>query len=356
MEASIGRKTKASVGTPAPNGAAADAFPFAGRPAWIVTDGKAASEMQCVGVALALGAEPIVKRVHPRFPFRLLAPWGGPSPAARFGQPGADFSPPWPPIVFATGRQSIPYLRALRAAAGSGTYTVVLQDPRTGTATADLICVPDHDRLRGPNVIATLTAPHVFTASRLAALRADPPPAIAGLPHPRVAVLLGGPNDVYRFGRGAIARLTAALKSLADLGASFMVTPSRRTPPALVEAVAAATAQAPRLLWDGKGENPYASFLANADTLIVTADSVNMASEASATGRPVHVFEPDGGSSKFRSFHEDLRRYGATRPLSDIFTRLEGWTYAPLDSAAEIAREIERRWSARQATSIGGST
>ncbi len=67
-----------------------------------------------------------------------------------------------------------------------------------------------------------------------------------------------------------------------------------------------ATAGAPRILWDGKGENPYATFLAHADALIVTADSVNMNGEAAATGKPVYVFEPSAGSAKFRRFHRDF--------------------------------------------------
>jgi hypothetical protein len=43
-----------------------------------------------------------------------------------------------------------------------------------------------------------------------------------------------------------------------------------------------------------------------------------------------------------------LRQYGATRTLPDSFSGLESWSYAPLDSAAEIAREIERRLLERQ--------
>jgi mitochondrial fission protein ELM1 len=35
-------------------------------------------------------------------------------------------------------------------------------DPRTGTNSADLIWVPEHDRRRGPNVLSTLTAPHRY--------------------------------------------------------------------------------------------------------------------------------------------------------------------------------------------------
>ena len=60
------------------------------------------------------------------------------------------------------------------------------------------------------------------------------------------------------------------------------------------------------------------------------------------------VAQPSGGSAKFERFHDSLRRYGATRLLPDTVTTLETWSYAPLDSATRIAREIERRWLARR--------
>jgi mitochondrial fission protein ELM1 len=72
-----------------------------------------------------------------------------------------------------------------------------------------------------------------------------------------------------------------------------------------------------------------------------------MTSEACATGKPVYVFEPSEGSAKFRRFHEVLQAYGATRPLPRRFEALAVWDYTPLDSAAIIADEIERRWSRR---------
>jgi hypothetical protein len=65
------------------------------------------------------------------------------------------------------------------------------------------------------------------------------------------------------------------------------------------------------------------------------------------------VFEPSGGSAKFQRFHESLRRYGATRSLPETVTSLETWSYAPLDAASAIAREIERRWLARKGM-LGG--
>jgi mitochondrial fission protein ELM1 len=320
-----------------------------GHSAWLITDGKVGMDVQVLGVAEELGVEIALKRVAPRRPWSLLAPWGPPDPRDRVGRPGGRFTAPWPDIALATGRQSIPYIRAIRRLAGPATFTVVIQNPRTGARTADLMAVPEHDGLSGDNVVVTLTAPHSFTPKRLEGLRRSPPREVAALPRPRVAVMLGGPNAAYQFGAASVARLKVALGSLKRLGASFLVTASRRTPAALMDAVQQATEGAPRIVWDGSNDNPYVFFLAHADVLIVTADSVNMTGEACATSRPVYVFEPEGGSVKFTRFHDALRRYGATRPLPATFDRLESWRYAPLDSAAQIAREIERRWLARSA-------
>ncbi len=305
-------------------------------------------QVQAKGVAEALGLDWTLKPVAPRGLWRLAAPWGPPDPRDRFGADGSAFAPPWPDVAIATGRLSIPYMRRLHRLAGRRTFTVVLQDPKTGPGTADLIWVPEHDRRRGANVITTLTAPHSFSPERLAALAATPPQWIATLPSPRVAVILGGKNAVYRFTDGDDDRIEAALRSMANLGASFLITPSRRTHQRLLRAVLRATQASPRVVWDGESPNPYPEFLAHADRFVVTGDSVNMTGEPLATGKPVWVFEPSGGSAKFRRFHETLRRYGATRTLPDIVTSLETWTYPPLDSAAQIAREIEVRWQQRQ--------
>ena len=160
-------------------------------------------------------------------------------------------------------------------------------------------------------------------------------------------MVLGGKNGVYKFTDADDERLAGALHSLAELGASFMITPSRRTHQRLIAAVDAATRGSPRILWDGSGANPYPQFLAQADALVVTADSVNMTGEACATGKPVYVFEPSAGSAKFRRFHSALAACGATKPLPSKVSELPQWDYTPLDSAAKIAFEIEQRWLRR---------
>jgi mitochondrial fission protein ELM1 len=313
---------------------------------WIISDGKAGHELQMLGVAQALGAETQVKRVSPTGLFKLAAPWGPVAPSARFGKARSAFSPPWPDIALATGRLTTPYIRALKRKAGLRTFTVILLDPKVSAATADLFWVPEHDTRRGANVMTTLTSPHRYSPARIAELRQTVPPVIAALPTPRIAVLIGGPNGVYTYSDADIRRLADALGSLAASGAGLMITPSRRTPPALLAAIEGATHGARRILWDGTGDNPYPDFLAHADAFLVTADSVNMAGEAAATGKPIHIFTPSGGSPKFARFHAALERCGATRPLTERGCS-ENWTYTPLDSARVIADEIVRRMEIR---------
>ncbi len=335
----------------------AEPKPLKGLRAWLITDGKAGMQVQANGVAAALGVRAEEKVVAPRGLWRTLAPFGPPDPAERIGALGSKFAPPWPDMVIATGRQSIPYIRAIRRFAGPSLFTIILQDPRTNARTADLIWVPEHDRRRGPNVITTLTSAHGFSLERIAELAQQRPDWLETLPKPRIAVILGGPNKVYRFSENDNTRLASSLSSIADLGASFLITPSRRTHGDLLAAVLSATHRAARFVWDGTGNNPYGLFLAHADAFVVTGDSVNMTGEPLITGKPVWVFEPSGGNAKFARFHASLRRYGATRRLPETVTRIDEWTYEPINAADTIAREVSIRWlRCRAAMNGGGGT
>ena len=313
---------------------------------WIVTDGRMGTLATASGVAAALGLQFEHKRVAPRALWSMLPSWSVLDPREEFGKAGSAFSPPWPDIAIAAGRRTIPYLQALRRASEGATLTVLLQHPRTRLDVADLIWCPAHDCLHAANVISTLTSPHGMRPRQLAALRGTPVPEIDALGRPLAAVMLGGPNRTFKFSAAALERLAECLRNLAEGGTSFLITPSRRTTGSIFRTVTEATRGARRIVWTRKGVNPYWTFLAHADLTIVTADSVNMTSEACATGRPIYVFEPDGGSQKFKRFHACLRQHGATRALTLDTEPAERWSYAPLDSAPTIAAEILRRFRA----------
>jgi len=304
---------------------------------WILTDGKAGDELQALSVAEALGLHPEIRRVRPRSPFAWLMPWGPIDPRERPGAHDSPIAPPFPDIVIASGRRAVPYLRFVKHASGGRTYTVFLKDPRTGPRTADFIWSPVYDRLRGPNVLNTLTPPHRVSPGRLQAARTHPDPRLAFLPRPRVAVLVGGNSRHHRFKEEDVARFVEQLTTLARTGVGLMMTASRRTPPALREALTALAERHGGFFWDGTGENPYVALLALADAIVATADSFNMIGEAAATGAPILVFNPTGGHPKLRVFMDSMRAHGAVHPFEG---RLEGRGYPPLNSTFQIASAI----------------
>lgn len=308
---------------------------------WVLTDGKAGDELQCLGVAERLGIEPEIRRVAPRKPFAWLMPRGPIDPREASDRAGSPIRPPFPDIAIASGRRAVAYLRAVKKASNGRTFTAFLKDPRTGSGAADLIWVAEHDRLRGDNVLVTTTSPHRLTPEKLAAARAAPPASIAALATPRVAVLVGGDSRHHRFTPTDNERLTRQLDALAASGARLMGSPSRRTSPALSAAVAEVFARHGGWWWDGKGDNPYLALLANADAVVVTADSTNMVGEAAATGVPILVFEPQGGHAKIAALIAALTRQGAVHPFRG---QVDGERYQPIDSTPIIADAIREGW------------
>ena len=308
---------------------------------WVVTDGKPGMENQCLGLAEALDATPEVKRIRIRAPWRHLPPQFWLSPLSALDPRGDQLAPPWPDLIIATGRQTVAPVLAIKKARGGATFAVQIQNPTTGRRRFDLVAVPAHDAVTGANVVVTLGALHRVTPERLAEAARNLEPEIAALGRPRIAVLIGGSNAVYRMTPAIAADMAARLARLArDRGAALMVTPSRRTGRDAEAALRRGLAGCAAAIWDGSGENPYFGYLGLADAIVVTADSVSMISEACATGKPVHIVDLDGGSAKFRRFHEGLRRAGMTRPFTGD---LEDWRYAPLDDTARVAEAVRRR-------------
>lgn len=325
---------------PALEGAGRDSTLPPGTSVWIFA-GRKGNAVICEGVAQALGVEPVVKPLAPRRPFLWAAPWGPVDPRDRP-------APPFPDIALASGRASVPYLRDV-ARRSPATFTAFLQDPRVARAQFDLIWLPEHDAWRGANAIVTVTSPHPLTPQRLAAARAAPPARIAAMPAPRVALALGGDSRTHRFLDADVAALCAIAQGVVASGRSLMVTPSRRTPPGLVSRLRAALASSPServWLWEGEGQNPYLAMLANADAIVVTGDSANMVGEATATGAPVHVYEPSGGSPKLTRFLDSLAAQGAARRWDGA---LRAWAAPRLDATAVVASEIARRFAAFRA-------
>lgn len=303
---------------------------------WVVSDGKAGMENQCVGLAEVMGLKPIVKRVRLRTPWRQLTPYIRLGHRFAYSTQGDKITAPWPDLLIASGRASIP--ACLMARAG-GSKTVYIQNPVLHPSYFDLVIAPEHDRLSGDHVLSTKGGLHKITPELLQSEAAKFRDMFATLPHPLVAVIIGGPNAVYRLTPDEMHKITQQLIDLTkQAGCGLMVTASRRTGEENLAILRDGLRGTPAILWDGQGANPYHGMLGLADAILVTADSVNMVTEACATGKPVHVIPLQGGSDKFRRFHAAMAATGATRPFTG---QLEQWSYPPIN---DMPRAAERVW------------
>ena len=319
---------------------------------WVVSDGRAGMENQALGLAEALQrllpSAISVKRVRWRagfdkLPSALKAPWMLDAKSdAPFPKTGED----WPDVWIGTGRATLPLSLMARRRSGGKTFVVQTQDPRWRTSAYDLVVAPRHDEIEGANILSITGSPHRISPARLAEGAAAFADVLAPLPHPRVAVLIGGKSRAHDLPEDHATALAGQIAGAIDAaGGSLLLTYSRRTPEAAKAKMTALLAHLPGLIWDGTGPNPYFAFLHFADHILVTEDSANMAAEAASTGKPVHILPmvATRPADKFARLHQDLRDRGAARPFDG---RLESWTYEPLNETERAARVIAERLKA----------
>ena len=330
----------------------ATAGPSNGQPltVWAVSDGRAGIESQVLGLAEAVARlTPAVvesKRLKFKgFLGRLPTPLQL-SPRSLLAADSAKMEPPWPDLWIGAGRAAVTFALCFRGWSKGGTFVVQVQDPRWPARMFDLIIPPRHDRVTGPFAFPITGSPHRITLERLKAELKLFEKDLNGLSSPKAAVLIGGKSKAHDLPPSrAIAMAEEIALAVGRAGGSVLATFSRRTPHAARELMAHRLKQLPGIVWDGEGPNPYFAFLAAADHILVTEDSANMATEAAATGKPVHILKMDGrGAAKFDRLHAELRALGAARPFNG---ELDSWAYAPLNETERAAREILRRMAAR---------
>ncbi len=275
----------------------------------VLHDGAAGNRRQALALAQALSGPVDELELEADWLARLLAPRMLLNPGQSLGPAFGERLKHPPALAIGCGRIAALATRLLRQA---GSRSVQILDPRIDPRHWDLVITPEHDQLRGDNVISLVGSLHPVDDDWLARARGDFP-ALADLPAPRTAVLLGGPTSAVRFDRSAFEVLMSKLEFwLARDGGSVLLCGSRRTPPAIADVARERCTEMPGLFWldDGDGANFYPGALGWADRIIVSPDSVNMISEACATRAPVFVAEPDRATGRVRRFIAGLEQRG----------------------------------------------
>ena len=212
---------------------------------------------------------------------------------------------PFPDLVIAAGRPTEAVSFWLRRHGNPSLRLVTIGTPWARLGAFDLvITTPQYRRPERPNVVHIFLPLHNVTAERLKAEGAAWSEKLAHLPEPRIAVLVGGSSGPYLFDAGAAARLGREASRLAEAaGGSLLVSTSARTSAEATEALASALCVPAYVFrWRADSpENPFLAFLALAERIVVTADSVSMMSEACATGKEVMLFDIEEGRRSMRA-------------------------------------------------------
>ncbi len=205
---------------------------------------------------------------------------------------------------------------------GGHTKLVHMGRPKSPLKAFDLvITTPQYFLPERDNVLQIELPLHRVTRARLQRAAATWRPWLSRLKRPYTVVLVGGNTGKLVLTRDMGCRLGRLSNDLAlASGGTLLVTNSARTPPAAFDGLLRQlTAPACVHRWRGDtADNPYYGFLALADQLIVTAESTSMLAEASATGKPVFMFDFTGGRFE-RPVTEDARGTGVLQHLAKRF-------------------------------------
>lgn len=315
---------------------------------WGLVDDRTGHTGQVLGVIAKLGLPYQLKRLEYNALGRLLPnSLLGASMLGVNTARSAPLGPPWPSLVIAAGRRTVPVLRAIEKRSPH-TATVYLMWPGSAQG-IDLVVAPVHDAPpAAANIMTTLAPLHAVTPETLSSAREAWTPQFAHLPRPWVGLCLGGNTKHGSYGETDWRQLIASAKHMAGLG-SLIVTTSRRTPVEALGWIEAALVGTPHLLhrWDRDKDNPYLGLLGCADGLIVTGDSLSMCAEACVSGRPVYIYAPEHLiPEKHKKLHRALYARDMARPLEPSAS-LDWHPTAPLDEAGLVAHEIRKRFGAQ---------
>lgn len=285
---------------------------------WVLLYSRTGDNSQALALASSLGLPFEEKRLRYN-KLRDIGPHLGPSLITLEPETRPQLHGPWPEVVIAIGRWSVPVVRWIKARSRGKTRIIFLGNPRVNPRHFDLvISTLDYLGPRGSNValarLPVATAPPVPSTKTLT--------WVNELPRPRLLLLVGGPVKYWQLSTDQLhVALSHLIRKATALSGSVIVSGSPRTPATalalLSEGVAGVkNAKLAPSLVGGLGE-----LFEAADEIVVTGDSMAMVAEAVLTGKPVSILplelsdfgwrklglEP--ARTELESNRRDLRRY-----------------------------------------------
>ena len=303
----------------------------------LLTEGLHGMVSQVEGLARALDLEYFHEKIELNSFWNLIPPKL--SPVSKFvfkNKIKNDFD-----VIISCGRKSVIPSIYYKKNLKKNIINIHIQNPKVSLKSFDFIIAPDHDEIKGQNVLISKGAIHYLTLKDINDCKNYLEDKI-DKNRDVITLILGGPTKYYSYREENIINIFSKIKkNLVESNLQLIIIPSNRTPKNTIN-FAKEYFDKNRLVVESVDKQAYLSSLALSKYIVVTCDSSSMISEAALTGKPIYVgmlpsLKNDYRFKKFRNLFIELN---IIRELGD---NLEIWSYEKLDETNRIAEEIKKK-------------
>jgi mitochondrial fission protein ELM1 len=204
-------------------------------------------------------------------------------------------------------------------------FNIHIQNPKVNFSNFDLIVAPEHDQIKGSNVLSTFGALHYITKQEIDNSGNFFSKYNLSEKDKIVSLILGGPNRYYDFNEIDLGNIFLSIKdNFLDKGFKLILVRSRRTPDNIIDFAKKFFLNSAVII-DFVSKDFYLSALKLSKTIIVTCDSTSMISECAITQKPIFVakMKPKRRNNRFEYFLNSFREKGIIKFLGENLNKTE---------------------------------
>ena len=245
-------------------------------------------------------------------------------------------------IIISCGRKSVIPSIHLKNSSNKKIFNIHIQDPKVDLKHFDFIVAPEHDAMKGQNVISTRGAIHYLTENEINENKDYLNSFIKKDERKIWTLIMGGPTKYYDYSSKNINNIFKKINELSKIhNFQLVVIPSMRTPINITHYAKEYFGEDHTVIMD-VDKKAYLSALAIAQNIIVTCDSSSMISEAALTGKPIYIASilPKKKDKRFQRFRNLFRELNITRNLGE---EIKDWNYQKLDETHRVADIIKQK-------------
>ena len=244
-------------------------------------------------------------------------------------------------IVISCGRKSVIPSIYLKKKFKSKIINIHIQGPKVSLDNFDFVVAPEHDGLKGSNVLTSKGAVHYLTNGELDENENYLKSRISA-EKKIVTLVLGGPTRYYDYNNQVIEGIFSKIEqNFLNNNYQLIVVPSMRTPQNIIEK-AKSYFDKDQIVIPDVDKKAYLSSLKISDHIVVTCDSTSMISEAAITGKPIYVAQMPAikNNQRFKSF---FNLFESLNIIKELNNSVENWTYTKLNETNKIAEQIREK-------------